>query len=101
MTPEDKLEKVEELLAARDEITAELLELMGATEDEEIEEEEDEGPAPTKKQRKCSVCGMPGHTAQSCDKNAPAKPGLTSKGKGCPECGSISKHKAICSKSSS
>lgn len=41
MTPEEKLERVEELLAQRDEINQELLQLMGAA--PEGEEEEHDG----------------------------------------------------------
>ena len=75
MTPEEKLEKVEELLAARDEITAELLALMGAEveEGEEEADEEEDTPAPqSKKTRKCSGCDKPGHTLRTCGNKAPA-----------------------------
>lgn len=74
MTPQEKLERAKQLIAAQAEIEAELLELMGA--EEEAEEEE---PAPTKRQYK---------------KRGP-KPST----KGCAECGSPSKHKSFCSKS--
>ena len=74
MTPEEKLEKVEELLAARDEITAELLELMGAKTEEEEEEPE---PVLVKKAGKVPKA---------------------STSNGCVECGSKRRHKATCSK---
>ena len=77
MTPEERLEKVEELIAERDEITAQLLELMGEVgEEEEVEEEEEAAPR-QKKQQKA---------------HAPTN------AKGCTESGSPSRHKKTCSK---
>lgn len=60
MTPEDKLEKVEELLAARDEITTELLELLGATDDGE--EEEVEAPRRGRPKKEETIASNAPHT---------------------------------------
>jgi len=89
MTSAEKLEKVEKLIAARDEITEELLELMGAAvEDEGEEEEEEEKPTPKYAKEQLFPTR----------KNKNVAAGKT--GGGCAECGSPSKHKSSCSKSS-
>ena len=84
MTPEEKLEKVEELIAARDEIIAELLELLGAVDEEE--EEVVEEPTPKRGRPKKET------TTTKAKSAAGRKP--------CEECGSIgSRHFKTCSKS--
>jgi hypothetical protein len=75
MTPQEKLERVLELVRQRDEIDAELLELMGG--EEEVEEQEVVAPKqkrPYKKSKAkkaartvtCKKCGNAGHLAKTC-----------------------------------
>jgi hypothetical protein len=87
MTPEERLEKVEELIAERDEITAQLLELMGAVDDEEEEEEEEVAPVRAKRQKDKTI-------AKGTSYARGARPP-------CSECGSVgSRHFKTCTKSS-
>jgi hypothetical protein len=114
MTSEEKLEKVEELIAARDEITAELLALMG----EEVDEEEvEEEPAPRQKKghasstaKGCSECGSPSRHKSTCSKRAPTNDKAIGKGTAnarphrtpCEQCGSTgTRHFKTCSMSGS
>jgi hypothetical protein len=53
---ETKLARVKELISKREEIDAELAELLG------VEPRE-------RKERRCSKCGEPGHRAGACTKN--------------------------------
>jgi hypothetical protein len=93
MTSEEKLEKIEELIAARDEITEQLLELMGAPVDEEGEvDEEEPAPSQKKKVRVCGQCGRPGHMRNQCDGNPQSSAPAKAQGKQrqpCKECESI------------
>jgi hypothetical protein len=56
LTLEDKITRAKELIAKRDEIDAELSQLMAGT--------------VTKRVQKCSVCNAEGHSARTC----PSKP---------------------------
>jgi hypothetical protein len=105
MTPLEKLSRVEELFAARAAITAELLALMGGKEQSAPESPSIEVAADGKKQRKCSVCDQPGHTAKTCKRNAPQQYGFSrdrrkpEKRGPCSECGSKgTRHFKTCSK---
>jgi hypothetical protein len=58
MSIDDRIARVKELIAKREELDAELNELLGG------------GVLREKRSPKCSVCGEPGHRATTC----PAKP---------------------------
>lgn len=57
MELDDTINRVKELVAARDKIDAELAGIFG-------------GAVPTKRTLTCSRCGEQGHTARSCSKPA-------------------------------
>jgi hypothetical protein len=115
MTPEERLEKVEDLIIARDEITAQLLELMGAVDcEEEVEEVEEEPPPRSKKASAssivngCAECGSPRRHKSNCSKRSPTTDKVIGKGtsfarsprKPCDECGSTgTRHFTTCSMS--
>jgi hypothetical protein len=83
MTPEQKLQRVMELMQQRADIYEEMLALMGNApadaEDEDAEEDEEDAPQPVPVNKKT----------------------VPKTGKGCAECGSPSRHKSSCSKSKS
>lgn len=100
MTAEEKLEKVEELIAKRDEITQELLELMGAETEEDDEAEEEEPTTHANRLRKCSGCGKPGHTKSKCPGSSAKQPTSDNKKRQpCDVCGSVgTRHFKTCSR---
>jgi zinc knuckle protein len=61
MEIDGKIARVKELIAKREDIDAELSELLGAT------------AAREKRSPKCSICGEPGHRARTCPKK-PTEP---------------------------
>ena len=61
MTIDDRITRVKELIARREEIDRQLADLFG-------------GIAPARKILHCSTCGASGHNAKSCPANAPRDP---------------------------
>src|SRR3954471_20551147 len=91
MTPEQKLEKIKELMIAQPDIEAELLAILrGEPEEEEAEEQPE--PQPKKRAYKKRAKAKKVKSVARQPKERPAQT------KGCPECGSPSRHKKSCSK---
>ena len=61
MTIDDRIVRVKELIARREEIDRQLSDLFG-------------GIAPARKILHCSACGAHGHNAKSCPTNVPRDP---------------------------
>jgi len=85
MTPEERLRVVEDLFRKRAAIDRELLDVMAGVDCSPVEQPE----VPTK--RKFTLQEYVGRRGKA--ESQPAK-----QTKGCPECGSISKHKSSCSR---